>query len=199
MSIKENVKSIKEGLNSEEKLFATAVNFEKYYKKYKFIIWGVVAAVIAYFVVSSINASSEKERIAKANAAFSALMANSDDTQALETLKQNSSSLYDLHRFREAMNASDVKTLKELRDSKAFGIADMSKYQYAILSGDQVALEDYVNDKPIYFKDIAILNVAANYIKQSRLGDAKKMLVQVDAQSPFYEQARILMHFGVVK
>jgi hypothetical protein len=199
LSIKENVQAIKEGLSGEEKIFETAVNLEKYYNKYKLYIWGVLIAVIAYIIVSAVNASNEEERIAKANAAFSTLMAKSDDAKALKALKQSSPNLYDLHRFREAMKASDVKTLKELRNSKAFGIADMATYQYAVLSDDHEALEDYVNDGAIYFKDIAILNVASTYIKQTKLKKAKKLLAQIDAQSPFYEQAQMLMHFGIAK
>lgn len=199
LSIKENVEAIKDGLNSEEKLFETVVIVEKFYKKYKLIIWAVAAATIAYFIISSINALSEEDRIKQANAAFTVLSENAHDEKALKTLKSNSKALYDLHRFQEAMKTSDVATLKSLRKSKAFAIADMSKYQYAMLSGDSKALVDYIDGGAVYFKDIAILNAAANYIKQSNLKAAKKLLSQIDSRSPFFEQASTLMHFGITK
>lgn len=199
MSIKENVEAIKDGLNSEEKLFETVVNLEKYYKKYKLIIWAVAAAVIAYFIMSTINASNEEDRIKEANSAFAILNEKAHDEKALDSLKSSSPALFDLHRFREAMKTSDVATLKSLRKSKAFGIADMSKYQYAMLSGDNKALVEYIDGGAVYFKDIAILNAAANYIKQSELKKAKKLLNKIDSRSPFFEQANTLMHFGITK
>ena len=199
MSIKENVGAIKDGLNSEEKLFETVVIVEKFYKKYKLIIWAVAVAVIAYFVISSVNASNEEDRIKQANAAFTVLSEKAHDAKALEALEASSPALYDLHRFREAMKTSDVETLKSLRKSKAFGIADMAKYQYAMLSGDNKALVDYIDGGAVYFKDIAILNAAANYIKQSKLKKAKKLLNKIDSRSPFFEQANTLMHFGITK
>lgn len=197
--MKENVKTIKDGLNSEEKLFETVVNIEKYYKKYKLIIWAMVIALVAYFIVSAVNASNEEDRIKEANRAFVILSKDAHDAKALTLLEKNSKALYDLHRFHEAMKSADVQTLKSLRSSKAFAIADMAKYQYAMLSGDNKALLKYINGGAIYFKDIAILNAASTYIKQSKLADAKKLLNKIDARSPFFEQAEMLMHFGITK
>lgn len=193
------MQAVKEGLNSEEKLFETVVNVEKYYKKYKFLVWASVIAVIAYFVISAVTASQEETRIQNANEAFTKLTQKADDKNALAALKSSSSALYDLHRFHEAMKASDVQVLKTLRDSKSFGIADMSKYQYAMLSGDQKALLAYINGGAIYFKDIAILNAASSYIKQTKLTQAQELLQKIDSKSPFYEQAQTLMHFGIAK
>ena len=199
MSIKDNIGAIKEGLNSEEKIFETVVNLEKYYKKYKLIIWTVVVALVAYFVMSTINASNEEDRIKEANRAFMVLSKDAHNKSALADLQKSSSALYDLHRFHEAMKNSDVETLKDLRKSKAFGIADMSKYQYAMLSGDHKALVKYIDGGAIYFKDIAILNASSTYIKQAKLSDAKKLLNKIDERSPFFEQAKALMHFGITK
>lgn len=199
LSIKENVEAIKDGLSSEEKIFATVVNLEKYYKKYKLIIWATVIAVVAYFIVSAVNASNEEERIEKANIAFTTLSQKGDNPEVLAVLKKNSKALYDLYRFHEAMKHADVQTLKSLRSSKAFAIADMAKYQYAMLSGDNKALLNYINGGAIYFKDIAILNAASTYIKQSKIKEAKKLLNKIDARSPFFEQAEMLMHFGITK
>ena len=199
MSIKENMQAVKEGLNSEEKFFETVVNVEKYYKKYKLLVWASVIAVVAYFILSAVTASQEETRIKSANEAYSILVNKADDKDALAALKASSPALYDLHKFHEAMKSSDVQTLKALRDSKAFGIADMSKYQYAMLSGDNQALLDYIKGGAIYFKDIALLNAASTYIKQTKLSEAKELLQKIDAQSPFYEQAQTLMHFGIAK
>ncbi len=199
MSIKENVKAIKDELSHEEKLFQGTVQLEYFYKKYKMIIWAVVIAVAGYFITSSVVDSQNASRIERANVAFNKLLADADDAQALKTLQSDSKPLYDLYRFQKAIKESDIELLKELRDSKAFGISDMAKYQYAMLSGDQKALKKYIDKDGLYFKDIAILNSAATLLKQSKIKEAHKMLDQIDPQSPFANHAKLLRHYGNAK
>jgi hypothetical protein len=197
--MKENIGAIKEGLSSEEKFFETVVNLEKIYKKYKFIIWAAGVALVAYFVISAVNSAAEEERIATANSAYATLLEKKGDESAEKTLKAQSPALYDLYRFRTAMINSDLDALKDLRNSKAFGIADMAKYQYAMLSDNSDALLAYINEGGVYYRDIALLNAASTYMKQSKISEAKALLEQVKEGSAFFEQAQTLMHFGVTK
>lgn len=199
LSITENIKTLKEGLNSEEKIFETVVNLEKIYKRYKLIIWTLVVAVVAYFIISAVNASVEETRVATANSAYAKLLENKDDATAKTMLKENSPALYDLYTFHEAMTHADIDGLKALRDSKTFAISDMASYQYAMLSGDNKALMNYINNGGIYYKDIALLNAASTLLKQSKIKEAKALLDRIQQDSAFYDQAQTLKHYGVAK
>lgn len=196
MSIKENVNAIKQELNNEEKFFEKVIRLEYFYKKYKLYIWSFVVVVVGFFITTSILDAAKTARIKEANKAFNIVLENPNDQAALSLLKEKSKPLYELYLFQKAANESDIKTLKTLTDSKIFAIADMARYDYALLSEDQKALEHYAK-KGIYFKDIAILKVATTLLKQSKIKKAHQLLGAISQESPFYEQAQLLRHYGV--
>lgn len=197
MSIKENVSAIKQELNSEEKFFEKVIHLEYFYKKYKLYIWTALVIVVGFFVTVSILDAAKTARIQEANKAFNALMKDGEDKNALSLLKDKSKPLYELYLFQKAAKESDVKMLNTLTHAKAFAIADLAQYDYAILSDDQKALEAYTQ-KGIYYKDMAMLKVATTLLKQSKFKKAHTLLSAIKQGSPFYEQAKLLSHYGIV-
>lgn len=197
MSIKENVDAIKSGLNSEEKLFENVVRFEYLYKKYKMVIWGVVGAVVLWIAASWIMNIQNEHRIETANSMFNKLIIEGEDAATLEMLKEQSRSLYELYTFQKAIQESDIQTLELLVNAKALGIADMARYTLATLSGDGKKLQAYAKEG-VYFQDIARLQLASSYLKQSEFKKAHALLESISKESPFYMQAQALKHFGIV-
>lgn len=198
MSLKENVSAIKEELSSEEKFFEKMVNFEYFYKKYKVTIWIVIIAIVAYFGTSTTLGMMEESRVESANNAYQTLQEDPNNKEALAALKAKSNKLYDLFQYTQAVEHADLELFKTLSSSKTYMIADMAKYNYAVLSGDDKALKAYVNSG-VYFKDIAIINYAAGLIKQDKVKEAKNLLSRIAENSPLYQQAQMLGHYGITQ
>ena len=99
MSIKENVDYVKTELSSEEKFLENFVKGERFFKKYKTLIFGFIAVIfigiVAIFVKNNIDESNKFE----ANIAFNKVLENSNDSQALADLKEKSPQLYDIAIF----------------------------------------------------------------------------------------------------
>ena len=87
MSIKENVDYVKTELSSEEKFLENFVKSERFFKKYKTLIFGIIAATIIGFVVVFVKNILDESNKLEANIAFKKVLENSNDSQALATLK----------------------------------------------------------------------------------------------------------------
>ena len=86
MSIQDDVSYVKSELSGDEKILESAFKLETLYKKYKLFIWGTVAAVLLFFVGSTVMESMKEAKLADANEAFLTLQKKSDDASALKTL-----------------------------------------------------------------------------------------------------------------
>ncbi len=87
MSIKENVDYVKMELSSEEKFLENFVRSERFFKKYKTLIFGIIAALIIGVIVVFVKNIVDESNKLEANIAFKKVLENSNDTQALATLK----------------------------------------------------------------------------------------------------------------
>ncbi|KIM10519.1 MAG: hypothetical protein KU37_09430 [Sulfuricurvum sp. PC08-66] len=199
MSIKENVTVIKDELTQEEKFFEKMVNFEYFYKKYRIYIWGLFVAVIAYFSVAYSMEYIEANRIQEANSAYRVLLENPEDSSAQATLASKSQALYDLYLFNQAVKKSDVALFEKLKASTTYAIADMAKYNHAMLSNDTQALKAYIDGNGLFFNDIVRIHLATQMLQAQDISAAHQMLSGIGEKSPFYAQAQLLMHYGIAK
>ena len=96
MSIKENVDYVKTELSSEEKFLENFVKGERFFKKYKTLIFGFIAVIfigiIAIFIKNHLDESNKFE----ANIAFNKVLENSNDAKALADLKEKNKELYNV-------------------------------------------------------------------------------------------------------
>ena len=53
MSIQDDVNYVKKELSGDEKVLESAFKLETLYKKYKFFVWGIVGAVLLFFVAQT--------------------------------------------------------------------------------------------------------------------------------------------------
>jgi hypothetical protein len=186
VSIKDDVKYVKKELSGDEKILESAFKVEELYKKYKYIIWGVIAAIILLFAGSAAMDAMKQAELDDANNAFLTLQTKADDAQALETLKQKNPALFELYTFSQAAKNNDAKALNALASSKNAIITDSSKYTAA-------AIEKKPVDSKLY-NEMALLEEAYVSIKAGDMKNAKAKLELIDERSPLSMLARLLEH-----
>lgn len=197
MSLKENISMVKDELNAEEKFFENAVRTERFVKKYRAQLIGIAVAIV---IVVGANVTYDYVQNSKAkasNAALSALQANSDNKEALAILKEQNPKLYDLYMLSIAINSSDINKLKELKSSKALGVADLASYQAASLEKNINDLNSYSNTNDAIYKDMAAVQSAVLLMQSNKAEQAHRKLASISSDSPVFEIAQSLMHYGV--
>ena len=172
MSIKENVDYVKSELSSEEKFLENFVKGERFFKKYKTLIFGFIAVIfigiITVFIKNNIDESNKFE----ANIAFNKVLENTNDTQALADLKEKNPQLYDIAKFLQAKNEAkqtdiNVPLLKEL-----------SKYQTALANKSISELDNLSMQKDFLLKEFAIFNKALFLTNEGKFNEAKTTLAK---------------------
>ncbi len=197
MSLKENIEMVKEELSSEEKFFENAVKAERFVTKYKNAIIGGVSAIVV-LVIANVLYEADKESTAEAaNAAYSVLLQNSDDVQAKAELEKLNPELYDMWSLSNAVAAKDAAALKTLSTSKAIAVADIASYELAALNKDAKALESYSLRPDAIYKDMAVVESALLMMQQGDMQNAHTKLAMITQDSPLYQVAKLLSHYGV--
>ena len=186
MSIQDNVNYVKKELSGDEKVLESALKIETLYKKYKFVIWGVVAALILSFAGKTVMDAMHEAKLADANSAFLTLQEKPDDGQALQILETKNPALFELFTYAQAVKKRDVKVLNTLAGSSNAVIADASKYVAA-------TLENKRSDSKLY-KEMALLEEAYLAIKAGDTKSAKAKLELINERSSLAMLASLLKH-----
>ncbi len=197
MSLKENMEALKEELSSEEKFFESAVRTERFVKRYqKPLIATVVASLLA--VVGAIGYQAYRNaKIESSNAAFNLLLVNPMDTKAEQTLKNDNPELHDVWKLSRGIAQNDVSILEGLKHSESFGVADIATYEAAAIKGDIQSLEKYTKKQGALYKDLALLELAVSAIEKGDSASAHQKLALITEESPLYQVAEALSHYGV--
>jgi len=197
LSLKENMEAIKEELSSEEKFFESAVRTERFVKRYqKPLIAAVAVSLLA--VVGAIGYQAyTNAKIESSNTAFNLLMVNPTDTKAEQTLKNDNPELYDLWKLSRGIAQNDVTLLEGLKSSETFGVSDIASYEAAAIKGDIQSLEEYTKKQGALYKDLALLELAISAIEKGDVKTAHQKLALISEESPLYQVAGALSHYGV--
>jgi len=193
MSIKENVDYVKTELSSEERFLENFVKSERFFKKYKTLIFGLIIAIIIGTIAIFIKNITDKSNKFEANIAFSKVLENSNDTQALATLKEKNRQLYDVALFlqtkKDALSVDiNLPILKEL-----------SKYQVALNNKSISELDNLSMQNNFLLKDFAIFNKALFLTNEGKFAEAKTTLTLIPQTSKAYELAKLLNHYLLTK
>ena len=129
MSLKENIEMVKDELNSEEKFFENAVKTERFVKKYKKALIGLVVAIVVVVIAGTAYDANREAKIEAANMAYAALLKNGSDEEAKAELKILSPALYDAWRLSKAIADNDIPALEKLTASKAVAVSDLASYE----------------------------------------------------------------------
>lgn len=197
MSLKNDIKMVKEELNSEEKFFEKAVITEKFVKKYKNAMIGTVVVVVALVVGNIAYDMNKQTQITAANDALSTLSKDSKNSEALLTLKSISPDLYDVWIYSNAIANRDFLTIKELENSSAVMIGDMAKYELAQDSKDAASLDSYASKQNAMYRDLALVQSAIILMSNEEIEKAHEKLSKISAESSLQQIAAALLHYGV--
>jgi hypothetical protein len=197
MSIKENMQTLKDELNSEEKLFESALRTERFVKKYKKPLMGSVISLLLIVGGAIGYQAYDNTRVESSNAALNTLLANPIDKSALNTLENKNTKLYELFTLSKAIKESDIKSLEVLQKSQSPEIADMATYETAVLRADHSALENYTKKQGGMYQDMALLETAVMLIQKGDTKSAQNQLALIKEDSAMYPTAQMLSHFGV--
>ena len=189
-----DVKEIKEEIKEEETFLLKLFQLEKLIKKYKNQLIGVLVLIIVGVVGLQVKDYLNTQNLIKTNEAYNKLLVNPNDKVALKTLKENDK-LFKLYLLKTSNN--DIKKLQEV--AKGFGIvANIAKYQIAVLKGDKKDIETYGLSIGAVFKDLALLNVERLYLNEKNHKKAKEIASQIQDKQ-ISQVADGLLHYGIVK
>lgn len=193
MSMKENIDFVKEELNSEEKFLEGFVKVERFYKKYKALIIGLISLLVIFAIAFNVKNYLDGENKIKANEAFSKVLKDSKDTKVLEVLKDTNKNLYDLALFINAKKEDkaidvNVKYLKEL-----------SAYQKALTDKNTDQLNTLSMQNDFLLKEFAIFNKALILAQEGKYKEAKVALNLIPQTSKAYELSKLLRHYLLTK
>jgi BarA-like signal transduction histidine kinase len=188
---------VKDELNSEEKFFENAVKAERFVKKYRNAIIGGISAVVVLVVANTLYEADREASLEAANAAYMVLLENGDDVAAKEELKRLNPDLYDMWSLSTAVASKDVPALEKLSASKAIGVSDLASYELAALNRDQKALDAYTLRQHAIYKELAAVESAMLLLQEGNAEAARTKLGMVSKESPLFQVAQLLMHYGV--
>ncbi len=197
LSLKENMEALREELNSEEKFLENAIRTERFVKRYqKPLMAGVVSLLLAVGGAIAYQ-SYTGAKIESSNAALNVLLKNPSDAQAQETLKNDNPKLYDVWKLSRAVAQNDAAALASLKNSEAFGVADIASYEAAVIKGDAAELDAYTKRQGALYKELAHLELAVVALEKGDTALARQKISQIGEESPLYQLGQSLSHYGV--
>ncbi|AQW83648.1 hypothetical protein [Campylobacter pinnipediorum] len=182
MAIQDDLKVIKQEISTEEHFLENIIKGERFFKRYKkFFISLVIIAVIvcvAFYTNKFIN----QNRIEAANKAYSELILDPNNQNALNILKDKEPSLYALFKFKTYGDNNQSEIKKLLNEP----IDPMLKEIFSMQIGD--------SDSEIG-SDYTILMNAFNYLKQNKIKEANAEFAKIPPNSPLTNLVKSLQHY----
>ena len=192
MSIKENVNYVKDELSSEEKFLENFVKGERFFRKYKTLIFAIVVLAIIVPIGYVIKKDLDESNKLEANAAFNKFL-ESNDEKALATLKDKNEKLYEIALFLQARK--DNKTV----EINTPVLKELAKFQIAMESKNTKELENLSMQNDFLLKEFAIFNKALLLTNEGKFEEAKTVLKQIPQTSKATELANLLNHYLLTK
>ena len=192
MSIKDDVNYIKNELSSEEKFLESFVKTERFFKKYKKLIFGLIILAIVGSVVFLVKTKLDEKNLYEANIALSNFLENGNQN-SLNQLKEKNRDLYEIALYLDAKNEFknadiNLKYLKELLD-----------FQVALLNSNQSELDLVSKKADFLLKDYAVFNQALILVNNQKYAEAREILGKISQDSRAFELATLLKHYLVTK
>lgn len=187
MGLKDNLKAVKNELNTEEQFIENFIKGERFIRKYKFYISAVVIILVAWFagnfIISKINDYKTKE----ANEIYANLIQDPSNKNLLEQLKNKNTNLYAIFLLKENINDFNNTALQnELKQI-------YNNAQTNTLLKNIIALS--LGNKSIFLKNYDKLLEAYKLLEQNKIEEANVLLSQIKENSSLNQIAKNLKHY----
>ncbi|RTI85687.1 hypothetical protein [Campylobacter jejuni] len=187
MGLKDNLKAVKNELNTEEQFIENFIKGERFIRKYKFYISAVVIILVAWFagnfIISKINDYKTKE----ANEIYANLIQDPSNKNLLEQLKNKNTNLYAIFLLKENINDFNNTALQnELKHI-------YNNAQTNTLLKNIIALS--LGGKSIFLKNYDKLLEAYKLLEQNRIKEANVLFSQIKENSSLNQIAKNLKHY----
>ncbi|EFC32111.1 hypothetical protein OLP40_04805 [Campylobacter jejuni] len=187
MGLKDNLKAVKNELNTEEHFIENFIKGERFIRKYKFYISAIVIILVAWFVGNFIISKINDYKIKEANEIYANLLQDPSDKNLSEKLKNKNINLYTIFLLKENINDFNNTTLQsELKQI-------YSNAQTNTLLKNIIALS--LGDKSIFLKNYDKLLEAYRLLEQNKIEEANVLLSQIKENSSLSQIAKNLKHY----
>ncbi|EAB5306075.1 TPA: hypothetical protein ACTOC9_001791 [Campylobacter jejuni] len=187
MGLKDNLKAVKNELNTEERFIENFIKGERFIRKYKFYISAVVIILVAWFagnfIISKINDYKTKE----ANEIYANLIQDPSNKNLLEQLKNKNTNLYTIFLLKE--NINDLNNTAFQNELKQI----YNNAQTNTLLKNIIALS--LGDKSIFLKNYDKLLEAYKLLEQNKIEEANVLLSRIKENSSLNQIAKNLKHY----
>ena len=169
MAIKEDVTEIKKEIDSQEQFLESMIKGERFFKKYKTLLIVVCAAAIVAAVGFYTSKILNENRVEEANLAYSKLILNPNDANALSVLKEKEPSMYALFSLGQMLDKNDTKGISELANLQVHPLvkdiilsqtgnanSEILKEYNALLKGFELLKENKIKEANDEFNKIAL-------------------------------------------
>ncbi|MGX3044511.1 hypothetical protein [Helicobacter sp. T3_23-1056] len=204
--LSKDLEHIKSEFQNDEKLLENAFKIERLFKKYKFVLLGIVSIIILWvgFIVASDYV--EEKNAKEISQIYDELLVSPQNTILRENLKSKAPKLYDAFVYANLSSQKEerMQELEGLKESKNELIAQIAQYELASLKEDKDALNAiYSNAKnkkdTDSLKDFAKIQEAYLLFKNNDIAKAREVLKSVSSESSLDSIARQMEHYGIDK
>lgn len=189
MSLKENIDYMKTELTAQEQFLENFVKAEKIFKKYKTLIFGALLAIVVLIIAMIGYDYMDEQKKVKANVALNEFLADTNNQQALDTLKANNKNLYEI-----AMHIKDENHIPDIAIFK-----EIAMFQNAVKNGDTKTIDSLLSNNNFLFKDYALVIKALQAIKADDMKSAEQAVKMLPKDSVSSDLANLLEHYIATK
>ena len=169
MAIKEDLTEIKKEIDAQEQFLESMIKGERFFKKYKTLLIVVCAAAIVAAVGFYTSKILNDNRVEEVNLAYSKLILNPNDANALSVLKEKEPNMYALFSLGQMLDKNDTKGISELANLQVNPIvkeiilsqtgganSEILKEYSALLKGFELLKENKIKEANDEFNKIAL-------------------------------------------
>ena len=187
MGLKDNLKAVKNELNTEEQFIENFIKGERFIRKYKFYISAVVIILVAWFAGNFIITKINNYKTKEANEIYANLIQDPSNKNLLEQLKNKNTNLYTIFLLKE--NINDLNNTAFQNELKQI----YNNAQTNTLLKNIIALS--LGDKSIFLKNYDKLLEAYKLLEQNKIEEANVLLSQIKENSSLNQIAKNLKHY----
>ncbi len=193
MSLKDDIKSVKQELNTEEQFLEGFVKFERFFKKNKLILISAVAIAVLGLIAVTTTDYLKEENKKEANIAFNQILENPNNQTAINTLKEKNIKLYEIALYMQAQKENKIA------QTNVEFLKEISTYHEALKDENLAKLNSVSMQNDFLLKEFAIFNQALILAQKGQYKDAKEKLRLIPQTSKVNELVKILNHFLLTK